>query len=251
MMNLLIFQIILLLNFLRFTSAQTEPEIINVIVCLVQWADHTDRALIPKEQIEQLWNGPGYTDDDLVPGESISEWLESNSYGKYKILADVVDYYKVDVTEAEASNGAMGNSVDGKDIEDILVPVLANAAANGYDMGKYANSKDELYGVVFAHSGYDAQVGGVDCETGANYLDRIISKSWGVLEKIGDTKYEVLTFVTQSIYRFNCNLKINRIGVPAHEFMHAKFLLEDLYDTGGRYQNSVVSTGGIGAYGIM
>jgi hypothetical protein len=119
-----------------------------------------------------------------------------------------------------------------------------------------ANSFHILYllfwkGVVFFHSGYAAEVGGTDCETGADYLDRIISKSWGVVESIGDTQYELSTFVTSSAYRRNCNLEINRIGVPVHEWFHAAFDLDDLYDTGGRYNGSKFSTGGIGAFGIM
>jgi hypothetical protein len=104
---------------------------------------------------------------------------------------------------------------------------------------------------MFMHSGYAAELGGTDCETGADYLDRIISKSWGVVEPIGDTQYELSTFVTASTYRGLCNLEINRFGVPVHEWFHGEFDLQDLYDTAGRYNGSRVATGGIGAFGLM
>lgn len=219
-------------------------ETINVIVCLVQWADHANRALIPKNEIAQLWNGPSNT--EIVPGESISAWLESNSYGKYNIQADVVDYYKMTQTEAEAR--ALGRG-----IRDILLPVLENAAANGYDMSKYSGDTNRLSGVVFAHSGYDANQLGKDCETGAEMGSRVISKSIGAGDdfKIGNTGYKLWTMTTMSIYRSFCNLEINRIGVPTHEWIHAKYALDDLYDTSGtRYENNW-ALGGIGAFGIM
>lgn len=108
-----------------------------------------------------------------------------------------------------------------------------------------------MIGVAFVHSGYAAELGGTDCETGADYLNRIISKSWGVVEPITGTPYTLSTFITTSAYRRTCNLEINRIGVAVHEWFHAAFALEDLYDTGGRYNGSRVATGGIGAFGLM
>eukprot|EP00980_Cylindrotheca_fusiformis_P003051 scaffold713_cov131-Cylindrotheca_fusiformis.AAC.9 len=218
-------------------------ETINVLVLLVQWANHANRELIPRDQIDQLWNGP--SDDVIVPGQYISEYLETNSYGKYIIEAEVIDWFRVSQTEEYTSNGKMGNSADGKDIEDVLVPVLNAAVAGGVDMSKYDRQGD---GNI---RGYAAENGGTDCETGADYLNRIISKSWGVDEPIAGTPYTLSTFATASVYRRTCNLEINRIGVPTHEWFHSAFGIADLYDTGGRYNGSRVATGGIGAFGIM
>ena len=51
------------------------------------------------------------------------------------------------------------------------------------------------------------------------------------------------TLVTVSAYRGTCGLEIDRVGVYIHEWLHAEFGLEDLYDTGGRYQGSRSATG--------
>lgn len=96
---------------------------------------------------------------------------------------------------------------------------------------------------MFVHSGYAAELGGVDCETGADYLDRIISKTWGTEERVGNSAYVINTLVTLSAYRGTCGLEIDRIGVYVHEWLHGEFGLEDLYDTAGRYGGSRISTG--------
>ncbi|CAJ1943433.1 unnamed protein product [Cylindrotheca closterium] len=241
------------LTILGCNAADTATETLRVLVCLVQWADHFDRPLIPKEEIEQLWNGPSYS--DIVPGESITDYIESNTYGKYKIEANVVDWYLMEETEAEASFGNMGNSVSesGPHIEEILSPVVVQSIFNdGVSLRDYDRNADgKLLGIVFVHSGYAAENGGTDCETGADYLDRIQSKSWGAQERIGNSAYIINTMVTLPAYRGTCGLQIDRVGVHIHEWLHAEFGLEDLYDTGGRYQGSRGATGGIGGYGIM
>eukprot|EP00980_Cylindrotheca_fusiformis_P003055 scaffold713_cov131-Cylindrotheca_fusiformis.AAC.13 len=217
-------------------SLASASETIKVLVVLVQWANHDDRPLIPKEEIDQIWNGP--SNSGVVPGESITDYFSSNTYGKYKIEADVVDWYRVDQTEEEASNGNMGNSVGDNHIEDVLLPAL-EAAAQSYDLNEYANEK-----------GYAAENGATDCETGATYLNRVISKSWGVNIDIEDG-LQLVSFVTLPAFKQFCKLKVSGIGKYVHEWLHSKFGLLDLYDLGGPYNNSRLSTGGIGAFGIM
>ena len=190
------------------SKIQAETETINVLVLLIQWADHANRALIPKEDIETLWNGP--RDPETVPGESIAQYMESNTYGKYTVKATVVDWYLMPVTEAEASNGRMGNSVDGRpDIEDTLLPALEAAVAGGINLNDFNPDGDRfIKGVVFMLSGYAGENGGTDCDTGTNYLDRVQSKSWGVEEFIGGTNFILSTLVTVSAYRGTCDLQV-------------------------------------------
>jgi hypothetical protein len=95
-----------------------------------------------------MWNGP--SNSNIVPGECISAYIESNSYGKYRIQADVLDWNRVPQTEEEASFGNMGNSpsASGPDIEDILVPALEAAVNGGLDLSRYADEDNNLKGVV-------------------------------------------------------------------------------------------------------
>lgn len=78
-----------------------------------------------------------------------------------------------------------------------------------------------------------------DCETEARYQDRIISKSWGMNEPIGNTGYNIISFITASAYWGRCNLNINRVGVPIHEWLHSQYGVPDLVSTffrkGGLY----------------
>ncbi|KAL3930060.1 MAG: hypothetical protein SGBAC_011935, partial [Bacillariaceae sp.] len=251
-MKQIVATLLLLFTTLSLPSlCQGQPETIKVLVLLVQWANHADRALIPKADIETMWNGP--RDPNTAPGEFVATYIESNSYDKYTIEATVIDWYPMTVTEEDASNGRMGNSLDGQpDIEDVLLPVLEAAVAGGIDLDEYNRDGDRyVKGIVFMHSGYAGENGGTDCETGADYLNRIQSKSWGADEAIAGTNLFLSTMVTVSVYRGTCDLEIQRIGVVIHEWMHAEFGLEDFYDTGGRYNGSTQATGGIGAFGIM
>jgi M6 family metalloprotease-like protein len=224
-------------------------ETVNVLVCLVQWANHANRTLISKEEIEQLWNGPG-NDTLVVPGESISEYMASNSYGKYKVQAEVFDWFQVNDTEMDVAK-------EHNKFEDFVLPVLEAAIASGISLNPYANSEKELEGIVFVHSGYRAETGGTDCETGYMAVNRISTKSWNVEEPVETTFHNIQstftlkTFSVVSAYQGICGLKISGVGVWLHEWLHSRFGLEDLSDTAGQYQDSQISTGGIGAYGIM
>jgi hypothetical protein len=140
---------LLVFLFLASLAVTSAIETINVLVVLVQWKDHASRPLISRDKISQMWNGP--SNSITVPGECISDYIESNSYGKYRIQADVLDWYRVPQTEAEASFGNMGNSptAAGPDIEDILLPVLEAAVNAGLvDLSRYADKDNNLKGVV-------------------------------------------------------------------------------------------------------
>ncbi|CAJ1943443.1 unnamed protein product [Cylindrotheca closterium] len=226
-------------------SSDAQVETIKVLVVLVQWSNHDSRTLPTQNDVNQLWNGPG--NSTLVPGESVADWMNSNSYGKYQVQADVADWYRVQETEAAASFGDMGNAVNGSQgLETILQPALENT---GFNLSDYADQSGALIGVIFVHSGYGAEQGGVD-EDGADFLDRIESKSWGVDVQIEDDA-RLQTFATVSAFKGVNGTNMTGVGNHIHGWMHARFGLHDLNDLGGRYNDSAVAPGGIGAFGIM
>jgi M6 family metalloprotease-like protein len=224
--------------------------IISVLVCLVQWNDHEGRYLPDPNHFREMWNGESRTVAN--PGESISHWLQSNSYGKYSVRAEVVDWRRLNQSEAYWANGNMGNSDGDRTIEQAFVPLLEAAGKSGVNLKKFDTDGDGyLKDVVFVHSGFGAELGGTDCYTGASYLDRIISKSRNTDVAIGSTGLRLSNFVTVSAYNNLCKLGPAHIGVHIHEWLHSHFSLSDMYDLGGRYQDSQSAVGGLGAYDIM
>jgi len=179
----------------------------------------------------------------------VAEWVDSNTYGEYQITADVLEWYRVEETETQASFGNMGNIFDGVGtLEDILLPALTHAG-DTYDLTDYADNFGHLTGIIFVHSGYAAEQGGVD-EDGASYMDRIASKAWAVDIELQDG-IRLQTFATVSALKGTSGEQMAGIGNHLHEWLHVRFGLHDLHDLGGRYNNSTVATGGIGAFGIM
>lgn len=226
-------QCMVLLGFFSWPSrAQVAVETIKVLVVLVKWSNHENRALPTQDDIHQLWNGPGNT--TLVPGESVADWMTSNSYGKYQVQADVANWYRLVDTEAEASFGNMGSSVnsanDSKSLEGILQPALENT---GFNLTDYVDANGDLIGVIFVHSGYAAEQGGVDGD-GADYLNRIASKAWTADVQIADG-VRLQTFATVSAFKGLTNgTQMAGIGHHIHEWLHARFGLHNLNDLGGR-----------------
>ena len=148
-MNLFGINALLLFALPAFATAEL-PRTVNVLVQLVRWADHADRDVISREQINQLWNGPGY--DYMVRGESMSEYLESNSYGEIQLEATVLDWYQSSLTEEEASMGS-------DKLEDVILPILKNTTS----LSAFADSYGNIDGVVIVHSGYSSELGISDC----------------------------------------------------------------------------------------
>lgn len=211
-------------------SCSAQAETLKVLVVLVEWSSPNLRTLPSRDDIHQLWNGPG--NSALVPGESVADWMKSNSYGKYQIQADVTDWYKVTETEIQASFGNTGHAVTGNEnLLDILLPALVHAG-DTYDLKDYADENNHLIGIVFVHSGYAAEQGGRDAD-GTDYHNRIASKAWTANMGLQDGT-RVKTFATVSAFKGVTGNKMAGIGYHIHEWLHAKFGLHDLNDTGGR-----------------
>ena len=227
-----ILQCIIVVGFFSWSSHAQAPVVenstIRVLVVLVQWSNHGNRTLPTRDDIDQLWNGPGNT--TLVPGESVADWMKSNSYGKFEVQADVAEWYQVRESEMEASFGNMGNSSFGASgLEIILRPALKKT---GFNLTDYVDANGDLIGVIFVHSGYAAEQGGVD-EDGIEYLNRIASISWAIDVKI-QTGVRLKTFATVSALKGLNGTKMAGIGHHIHNWFHARFGLHDLNDRGGR-----------------
>lgn len=76
------------------------------LILLVQFTNHADRVLPPKEYYEELCNGSGPSGVNEIG--SISEYLSENSYGSFNVRCVVEDWRFTDNTEAFYADGASG-----------------------------------------------------------------------------------------------------------------------------------------------
>ncbi|CAJ1966280.1 unnamed protein product [Cylindrotheca closterium] len=223
---------------------------IDVLVCLVVWDDHEGRIIPDPNHFRELWNGESGTVAN--PGESISKWLYSNTYGDFSVQARVVDWLPLNQSEAYWANGNMGHSNSTTTIGEAFVPVLEAAANSGIDLSKYDYDDDRsLDSIVFVHSGFAAELGGADCFTGANHTDRIISNTWDADIKIGSTGLKLGSFITVSAFNNLCDLGPANIGIHLQQWLRSHFGLSDTFDLGGRYEENSTAVGGLGAFDIM
>jgi len=224
--------------------------VIDVLVCLVLWDDHEGRIIPDPNHFRELWNGESRTVAN--PGESISKWLYSNTYGERTVQAHVVDWLHLNQTEAFWADGNMGHSNGTRSIGEAFVPVLEAAANSGLNLSKYDYDSDRsLDNVVFVHSGFAAELGGIDCFTQAKHIDRIMSNTWKTDIKIGSTGLKLGSFITVSAFNNLCDVGPANIGIHVQQWLRSRFGLSDTFDLGGRYQENSTAVGGLGGYDIM
>jgi M6 family metalloprotease-like protein len=227
---------------------------LRTLVVLVQWQDHVNRTLITRENLDILWNGFG-TEENIFPSGSIRRYIDINSYGKLEIQADVLDWIMTDGTESFYGDGRSGlprPQSDEPQLRRAFSFVLEQLDDQGFDFTQYDQDNDGILdSVVFLHSGYSAERGGGDCETGTMFENRIWSHVIGRMRDnwISSTGIQLGTYEVASVYRGTCYSNIARIGVMTHEFLHT-LGLPDLYDTNGRY-GSGLAIGGLAGYDIM
>jgi M6 family metalloprotease-like protein len=128
--------------------------------------------------------------------------------------------------------------------------VLDYWESQGVDMAQYDQDGDGVIDVlIMLHSGYPAEVSGVDCQTQASELNRIwshaIGHSTAYSWKSSTTGIQSGPYMIGSAMRGTCGSNLNHIGVLTHEFMHI-WGIPDLYDTSGDWIGK-----GVGSYDIM
>jgi M6 family metalloprotease-like protein len=131
---------------------------------------------------------------------------------------------------------------------------LDDLASKGFDFSPYdLDNNQRLDGVAILHTGYAAELGGVDCDdASADQFNRIQS----IARDAGNADWQDRTYgielgnvAISSAYRGRCNSNVARLGITTHEFLHTVGL-PDLYDLTGRL-NPTGSVGGMGSFDIM
>ena len=232
-------------NSMKLRKILEKTGVIRPLIILVRFTDHMDRPLPSVDEVDQLYHGTGTS--DLIPSGSIGEFMRANSYDKVILQADILDWTLTDNTEGYYSYDKSG-----------LVPAFAQAShpvldyweSQGVDLSQYDQDKDgSIDFLIMLHSGYAAEVGGTDCNTGASISQRIWSHAIPARTSFGwkssITGLQTGPYMVGAAMRDTCFSGINRIGVLAHEFMHV-WGIPDLYDGSGDFVGK-----GVGSYDIM
>ena len=125
--------------------------------------------------------------------------------------------------------------------------------SSGFDFSRFDVNGDYVIDVTAVlHSGYAAEYGGSDCNTGATSLDRIQSFASSATYNtwVSTSGYSLGNFFITSGLEGLCNFVPAKVGTMIHEFLHT-FGLPDLYDKRGKYNNNPSSVGGIAGYDVM
>lgn len=207
---------------------------VRVLVILVQFSDHTDRPLPPVEHYNELFNGQGRS-DDIIPTGSVKSWMDYNSYGNLQFEAEVIDWTITDNTELYYSFDNSGLDVE---LRKSMYPALDQLERDGFDFSRFDQNNDGVIdSLMLLHSGYAAEVGGEDCESGHKTQQRIWSHAIGgrqdnwVSESSG---IRANGYSVSSGLRGMCHNRLARISVITHEYIHTMGL-PDLNDGSGEW----------------
>jgi M6 family metalloprotease-like protein len=226
--------------------------VLKILVIPVQFSDHESRELIPREDIEYLFNGEGRL-QDIAPTGSIRSYMRLNSYNNVLVEATVVNWTPVAMTEQECS---FDNSGLSQKLQECFWPALDQLDTlhsnpdDPFTWGDYDLNYDNFIdNVVFLHSGYGAEYGGTDAD-GTATKSRIWSHAVGAQTKTkrwqsGNFLIDLGSYSVTSVYRGIINENIARLGIMTHELLHT-LGVPDLYDKGRADLG-----GGTGQFSIM
>lgn len=221
---------------------------VKILVILVRFADHVDRTLPSLANVQELLSGKGVS--NIIPTGSIQEYLYTNSHERLTIQTDVYDWITTDNTEAFYSLGNSGLELATFQMTHYVLQQLESS--QGVDLSQYdADANGEIDYMIALHSGYPAEVGGVDCNNAqATDAQRIWSHaiphstafSW---QSSTTSIIRSGPYMIGSAMRGTCGSAINHIGILTHELIHL-WGVPDLYDTRGDWIGK-----GVGSYDIM
>ena len=147
---------------------------VKLLVVCVKFADHADRPVPPQQDIDTFFNG-GF-DDHVAPTGSVREFFRIQSLDQLTVQSKVLDWYvHPTITEEQAASGRHGKH---SGYVGLIKKALQHAEDTGAitDWSDYDRDGDGMLdGLVVLHSGYAAELGGVDCQ---NNKDNGVHRIW-------------------------------------------------------------------------
>jgi len=144
---------------------------VNNLVILIEFSDHTSRALPNLTALTDLMNTPGGSAAFAPTGSVYDVYMES-SYNQLEIISYIAPWYTCSITESQAAGTDSGTGSDAR-LEECIHDAL-DAADALYDFSSLfdENSDGAVDAIAILHSGY------VDCasQTFGQWLPLIVHR---------------------------------------------------------------------------
>lgn len=153
-----------------------EVEVMKNLVLMLQFSNHADRELPPKDQYEILFNEIG-GHDTICKSGSVRDCFLFNSYGSFDLQSIVYDWILLPNDETYYADDDYGMSgLFSEVIEYALEQIDSVQDFNELD----ADGDGWIDAITILHSGYGAEWGGKDCYTEQQNPRRIWSHKFGL-----------------------------------------------------------------------
>ena len=221
-------------------------KLVNLVIP-IRFADHSSRKMIPKEDIDVLFNAVN-THKEVAPTGSVRDIFAYSSYGKLIIESTVVDWITLSNTESFYAGGKAGLSEAFSAGLREALDHLDNDPA--FDFANFDKNGDRhIDAITFIHSGYGAEWGNIDCSTGNDSNNRIWSHKWKLKPGIWKSQKSgvvVSDYLVSPSFWGTCGDEITRVGTLAHEIAGNVLGLPAMYGSGPPSGGF-----GVGTFGIM
>ena len=202
-------------------AATISGELKNLVV-LMRFADHEERTIPSREDIDILMNSVG-GDPSLAPTGSVRDVYAQSSYNQLTVDSTVYQWVTLPQTEhyyADDQNGFSNVFVEALHDALDIIDQDPNFSFRDFD-----NDEDgTIDAITFLHSGYGAEWSSTDCY-GSSGSQRIWSHKWTMPSRLhwySSDNVRVNKYHVSPAVWGTCGSNIGRIGVIAHELGHER-----------------------------
>jgi len=216
----------------------------RLLVVPVRFADHSDRPVPTRRQLDVLYNSDK-RNAELAPTGSLRTIYHEQSDTKFDLRSIIAPRW-IDLPNPEAYYADEdGGRVDRIKMDELMHFVLDDLDADG-DFNFDRGGRGQFIGVNIVMSGYGAEFGGTDCNTGASSTERLWSHQWQTAEwtsaKEAGVKFN--KYALTSAFWGTCGYTLQKLLPIYHETLHLAGLRDLYYMNGDGYA-------GVGAWDVM
>lgn len=201
---------------LNTNKSIADADTLRILVIMAQFPNRT--FVKTQQQIDNMFNQVNYSAENAVG--SVTDFYHENSYGKLKLIADVVGPYTADYNTRHYGRSGQGTAQSGSEFAYEFMTKASNA---GVDFSRYDRDHDGVVdGVHIIFAGYGRE---------SNAGDTVIwSHKWSASGRVANHNTYAQTYSCSPELRGNSGTNISHIGVACHEIGHV-LGAPDYYDT--------------------